>query len=107
MGEKKTKAILVRVDQNLIDAVDEIAKSRHVTRSAITRNILANARRVYTYLESEWRAQHTPGMAKFEDDLMAEIIAITPKEYLTREVVMAASRVMAHVAEILEEGGDE
>ena len=56
----KTKSVIVRVDQETIDALDEIASIRGITRSAVVRNLLVYCQSCYSFLEREWK--HTEGL---------------------------------------------
>ena len=97
----KMESVLIRVDTAVIKGLDEVATSRHMSRSAVIRNLLTNCKICYPFLESEWKAQE-PTMVKLEQDVSEEVIDTLPEEYSTPEMALTLSRVMRKVAEALE-----
>jgi len=97
----KMETILIRVETVVVKDLDEVATSRHMSRSAVIRNLLTNCKICYPFLESEWKAQE-PKMVKLELDVSEEVINTLPEEYSTPEMARILSRVMRKVAEALE-----
>ncbi len=98
-GSKK-RTVLIRTTEKAIVTLDKIAASRHITRSSVIRNLLANPNATYPFLESESAAQK-PEVIEHEEKLAEMIIESLPKEYATPGVAYMSSRVMRRVAAIL------
>ena len=97
----KIESVLIRVDAAVIKDLDEVAASRHMSRSAVIRNLMANCKVCYPFLESEWKAEE-PTMVKLEREVSEEVINTLPEEYSTPEMALILSRIMRKVAKALE-----
>src|SRR4030065_2085286 len=95
----KTSFIAVRVSDDIIKSLDEVAAKRSITRSDLIRELLANCHSFYRFIETEKARQQTDRIT-LNGNLSQWILNNMPEE-MTPEWVHFLGEVMHHVADKL------
>jgi predicted transcriptional regulator len=93
--------IAIRVPQEIIDSLDEVAAQRGITRPALIKELLANCHSFYKFIKAEKARQQTDRITL--DDNLSEWIMKRMPEEMTPEWVHFLGEVMHHVADKLVE----
>ena len=97
--------IAIRVPQEIIKSLDEVAEQRGITRPALIKELLANCHSFYKFIEMEKARQQTDRITL--DGNLSEWIMNHMPEEMTPEWVHFLGEVMHHVADKLVEQGKE
>ncbi len=93
----RTSLIAVRVSDDIVKSLDEVAAKRGITRPDLIRELLANCHSFYTFIEMEKARQQTDKIT-LDGNLSQWILNHMPEE-MTPEWVHFLGEVMHHVAE--------
>ena len=97
----KTSLIGVRVSDDVVKSLDEVAQMRRITRPDLIRELLANCHSFYTFIEAEKERQETERIT-LNGNLSEWIMNHMPEE-MTPDWVHFLGEVMHHVADKLVE----
>lgn len=97
----KTSLIGVRVSDDVVKSLDEVAQMRGITRPDLIRELLANCHSFYTFIETEKERQQTERIT-LNGNLSEWIMNHMPED-MTPEWVHFLGEVMHHVADKLVE----
>ncbi len=101
----KTSFIAVRVSDDIIKALDEVAANRGINRSDLIRELLANCHSFYKFIETEKARQQTDKIT-LDGNLSQWIMNHMPEE-MTPHRLHFSREVMHHVADNMVEQGKE
>ncbi len=101
----RTSLIAVRVSDDVVKSLDEVAVKRGITRPDLIRELLANCHSFYSFIETEKARQQTDRIT-LDGNLSQWILNNMPEE-MTPEWVHFLGEVMHHVADKLVEQGKE
>ena len=99
----KTSFIAVRVSDDIIRSLDEVATQRNITRSDLIRELLANCHSFYKFVETEKVRQQTDRITL--DNNLSQWVLNNMPEDMTPEWVHFLGEVMHHVGDKLVEQG--
>lgn len=101
----RTSLIAVRVSDDVVKSLDEVATQRGVTRSDLMREMLANCHSFFQFIEKE-RARQQTDRITLDNDLSQWVLNNMPED-MTPEWVHFLGEVMHHVADKLVEQGNK
>jgi predicted transcriptional regulator len=101
----RTSLIAVRVSDDVVKSLDEVAVKRGITRPDLIRELLANCHSFYSFIETEKARQQTDRIT-LNGNLSQWILNNMPED-MTPEWVHFLGEVMHHVADKLVEQGKE
>ena len=93
----RTSLIAVRVSDDVVKSLDEVAAKRSINRPDLIRELLVNCHSFYTFIEMEKARQQTDRIT-LNGNLSQWILNNMPEE-MTPEWVHFLGEVMHHVAE--------
>ena len=93
----RTSFIAVRVADDVIESLDEVAAKRGITRPDLIRELLANCHSFYQFIETEKARQQTDRITL--DGNLSQWIKNNMPESMTPEWVRFLGEVMHHVAD--------
>lgn len=104
---KKDEILTLRILKKDLDALDDLAKQKGVSRATMARTILSNSRRLFNYLEADIIRKGTDEIEIAED--IARQIQDKLQEELTPDIADTISRIMlnaiSQVSESLSQKG--
>jgi predicted transcriptional regulator len=101
----RTSLIAVRVSDDVVKSLDEVAAKRGINRPDLIRELLANCHSFYRFIETEKARQQTDRIT-LDGNLSQWILNNMPEE-MTPEWVHFLGEVMHHVADKLVEQKQE
>ena len=99
----KSSLIAVRVSDDIVNSLDEVAEKRGIARPDLIRELLANCHSFYAFIEME-RARQQTDQITLDGNLSEWIMKHMPEE-MTPQWVHFLGEVMHHVADKLVEQG--
>ena len=101
--KSKDRYINLRISEETLTELEELARENHLTKSLVARSLLENCRTCWELLKTEAELK-TPENVELENRVIAEVIETLPKRYETPEMAFILSRVMFKVGEALRQG---
>ena len=101
----RTSLIAVRVSDDVVKSLDEVAAKRGINRPDLIRELLANCHSFYRFIETEKARQQTDRITL--DGNLSQWILNNMPEDMTPEWVHFLGEVMHHVADKLVEQKQE
>ena len=89
--------IAIRVPPQVIESLDEVAAQRDISRSKLIRDLLANCRSLYRFLEAERKRQHTEEIL-LDRDVSEWVVDNMPKG-TSPDMLHFFGQVMHHAAD--------
>jgi len=97
MPKAKTSFIAVRVSNDVLKSVDEVAAKRGITRADLIRELLANCHSFYQFVEAEKAKQQTDKIVL--DETLSQWIQNNMPANMTPEWIRYMAEIMRHVAD--------
>ena len=110
MPREKKVMLSIRIEPELIQSLDEVARLKKTTRSKLLRTLAQNAASFYDFLIAE-QANQKSGAVKLNEDLTQWILEQSPSD-VNSKMMRFMSQVLNQAAEIREvqeeeAGGDK
>lgn len=105
MTREKKVMLSIRIEPELIQSLDEVAKLKKTTRSKLLRMLAQNAAAFYDFLIAE-KAKQKAGVVKLNEDLTRWILEQSPSD-VNSKMMRFMSQVLNQAAEIRESREEE
>jgi len=100
MAKKKKVVLSAKIEPEYIQALDEVAKSQHITRSQLLREFARNATALYGILKAERERQQTEKIT-LDKNLSQWVLEHTP-EPMSPDLMHFLGEVIHHAAAMKE-----
>ena len=100
MAREKKVMLSIRIEPELIQSLDDVARLKKTTRSKLLRTLAQNAASFYDFIIAE-QAKQKSGAVKLNEDLTQWILEQSPSE-VNSKMMRFMSQVLNQAAEIRE-----
>jgi predicted transcriptional regulator len=100
MAREKKVMLSIRIEPELIQSLDDVARLRKTTRSKLLRTLAQNAAAFYDFLIAE-KAKQKAGAVKLDEDLTRWVLEQSPSG-VNSKMMRFLSQILGQAAEIRE-----